>query len=181
MAENEQVDPLAEEAYQLAYEYEATYGNCSQCVFGAVQDVLEIGDDATFQAAHTLAGGCALTSEGTCGALSGGLLAIGAVYGRDKAHFAGGKNKESSRIAKRLFDRFQQEFGGVLCSQVQTRLMGRSFNLWTDMKEFEAAGGHKDKCPTVTGRSAQWVVEILLEERKNAVSRAAADTASPAK
>lgn len=181
MAENKQVDPLAEEAYQLAHEYEASYGNCPQCVFGAVQDVLEIGDDQTFQAAHTLAGGGALTSLGTCGALTGGLLAIGAVYGRDKAHFAGGKAQESSRIAKRLFDRFQLEFGGVLCSEVQTRLMGRSFNLWTDGNEFEAAGGHKEKCPTVTGRTARWVVEILQEERQNAALRAAGDPAAPRK
>ncbi len=168
MEEQKTVDPLAVEAYQLAHEYEATHGNCAQCVYAAVQDVLGIGDDATFQAAHTLAGGCALTSEGTCGALTGGLLAIGSVYGRDKAHFAGGKNKDSYRLAKQLFDRFQREFGGVQCGQVQTKLMGRSFNLWTDFKEFEAAGGHKDKCPTVTGRAAQWTVQILLEEKERA-------------
>lgn len=160
---------LAQEAYDFAHEYEATYGNCAQCVYVAVQDVLEIGDDATFKAAHTLAGGCALTSDGTCGALASGLLAIGSVYGRDKAQFAGGRNKDSYRIAKRLVDRFTDEFGGVLCREVQTKLMGRSFNLWTDFKEFEAAGGRKDKCPTVTGKAARWVVEILLDEKEKAM------------
>ncbi len=159
---------LAEVAYKLAHEYEGAYGSCAQCVFGTVQDVLEVGDDATFQAAHTLACGCALTSEGTCGALNGGLLAIGAIYGRDREHFAGGPTQDSYRIAKRLFDRFKEEFGGVLCSQVQTKLMGRSFNLWTDVEEFKAAGGLKDKCPTVTGKAAQWTVEILLEEKEKA-------------
>ena len=32
-----------------------------------------------------------------------------------------------------------------------------------DYEEFERAGGHKDKCPSVAGNVAVWVAEILLE------------------
>lgn len=169
-------EELAQEAYDLAYEYERSYQNCAQAVFCAIQDVLEIGDDATFQAAHPFAAGCALTSQGTCGAVNGALLAIGSVYGRDKAHFAGGsRNKDSYRLSKRLVDRFNEEFGGILCCDVQTKLMGRSFNLWTDNKEFERAGAHVDKCPSVTGKVARWAVEMLLEQREKAAQTAAGE------
>ena len=32
-------------------------------------------------------------------------------------------------------------------------------------KEFEKAGAHVDKCPSVSGKVAKWCVEIILEEK----------------
>jgi C_GCAxxG_C_C family probable redox protein len=136
-------------------------------VLAAIQDALGGIGDEVFKAGHALAGGGALTTRGTCGALSGGLMAISCQHGRDRANFVKGRNRRCNALGKRLFDRFVEEYGSPVCRDVQTRLMGRSFDMWdpNDYKAFEQAGGHMEKCPTVTGNTARWVAEILLEEK----------------
>lgn len=155
-----------DKAYALAFENEQKIGCCSQCVLAAIQDVLGGIDDAVFKAAHTLAGGGALTTGGTCGALAGGMLALGSHYGRDRAHFAQGQHfMPSYRLGKQLQDRFVAEFGSPVCAEIQKKILGKSFDLWNrdDFKAFEAAGGHLDKCPHVAGQVAKWITEILIK------------------
>ncbi len=35
------------------------------------------------------------------------------------------------------------------------------------MEEFEKAGAHVDKCPTVSGNAARWTAEVILNENLN--------------
>ncbi len=157
-------------AYSLAYENEQKYGGCPQCVLAAIQDVLGIVDDATFKASHGLAAGGGLSAGGTCGALAGGMLALSAKCGRDRAHFGNGRFLQSYELAKQLYDRFVAEFGSPICADVQTRLLGRRFNMWDtkDFKAFEEAGGHRDKCPKVAGKVAGWTTEMLINVAEQA-------------
>ncbi len=164
---------VLDQAYRSAYEYEQTFGCCPQCVLAAIQDVLGIGGDDLFKAAHGLAGGGALSQAGTCGALIGALLAIGAAHGRGRADFAAGPNMKSYALAKKMFDAFVEEFGSPICADIQTREMGRSFDLW-DPKDFEAflaAGGHGDKCPNVAGTAAKLAAGVLLEAEAKATRK----------
>jgi len=68
---------------------------------------------------------------------------------------------------QKLYDRFVEEFGSCFCKDVQKRIFRRSYNLWDpeDYKEFEKAGAHVDKCPSISGKVAKWCVEIILEEK----------------
>lgn len=161
---------IVDKAYSLAYENEQKYGCCPQCVLAAIQDVLGTVDDATLKASHALAGGGGLSTGGTCGALSGGMLALSTKYGRDRANFGTGRFMGSYRLGKRLHDRFVTEFGSPICAEVQTGLFGRSFDMWDvkDFKAFEEAGGHRDRCPSVAGRVAGWTAEMLIEAEENA-------------
>jgi C_GCAxxG_C_C family probable redox protein len=159
---------LPEKAYQLAFRYEAELGSCPQCVLAAIKETLGIGDEETIKAADALAGGTALSTNGTCGALVGGMLAISSILGRDYDEFKKGKRvRNVFRYAKKLYDRFVEEFGSCTCKGVQKKIFGRSFNLWDpkEYKEFEKAGAHIDKCPEVSGKVAKWVAELILEEK----------------
>ncbi|MCL5735608.1 MAG: C-GCAxxG-C-C family protein [Actinobacteria bacterium] len=149
--------------YDAAFQYERTNGCCAQCVLAAVQDVLGRGTDDIFQASHTLSAGGGLTTMGTCGALAGALLAVGSVYGRTREDFASGPGQASFVVAKEVFDGFVGEFGGATCAEVQTKVMGRSFNMWdsNDFQAFLKAGGHEDKCPHVVGFAARLAGEYL--------------------
>ena len=164
-AEPQNAQELADRAYSLAYENEQKYGCCPQCVLAAIQDVMGGVDDATFKASHGLAAGGGLSAGGTCGALAGGMLALSAKYGRDRAQFGKGRFLESYQLAKRLNDRFVAEFGSPICGEVQTKIIGRPYNLWDpqDLKAFNEAGGHRDKCPKVVGTVAGWTAEMLIE------------------
>ncbi|MBI4306585.1 MAG: C_GCAxxG_C_C family protein [Chloroflexi bacterium] len=158
---------MIDKAYSLAYEYEQRHGNCPQCVLAAMQEVFGAVDDEVFKAAHGLAGGAALSTKGTCGALTGAMLAISSKYGRDRQSFARGGFSASYKLSKRLLDQFVAEFGSPICQDIQTKLLGRSFDMWdrNDYKAFELAGGHTDKCPAVAGKAAMWTAELLLEEQ----------------
>jgi len=156
---------LSTKAYELAYKYEAEQGSCPQAVLSAIYETLNLGDPKTIQAADGLAGGTALSNKGTCGALVGGILAIGAIVGRTYQDFSEGKRKRRVfQYAKNLLDRFEEQYPGPLCHEVQKNLFGRSYVL-SNPKEyelFEKAGAHIDKCPSVAGNVAKWTVEILI-------------------
>ncbi len=158
-------EELLEEIGSNGYRYEQTFGNCPQCVLASVMEALGDFDDAVFKASFTLAGGGGLSAKGTCGALVGGLMAIASRYGRDREHFDQKTYRPISLKGRELLDRFVAEYGSPICGDVQTKIMGRSFDL-TDPDEyhaFELAGGHDDKCPSVVRNAAVWTAEILLE------------------
>jgi len=160
---------ILKKAYDLAYRYEAERGSCPQSVAAAIFEALNIGDPKIIQAADSLAGGTALSTEGTCGALVGGLLAIGAVVGRSYQDFSAGKRKRRVfQYSKKLYDKFVKEYGAPLCKNVHMKLFGRTFNLMDpkDYAEFERLGAHVDKCPSVSGNVARWTAEIIIDIKK---------------
>lgn len=166
--DRETKEKLANQAFELGVKYEMEYLNESQCTLAAIQDTLGMRNDDIFKAVNGLAGGTAVTGIGVCGALSAGIVAIGSKLGRERSHW---KDPDKIRwrtyeVSRKLCQRFIDEYGGILCGDILTRLLGRRYNLWdpADYKEYEKAGGHnKENCPTVAGNAAKWTVEILLE------------------
>jgi len=163
MPEDPNERSAAERAHDIGYRYEAEYGSCSQCVLAAVNDVLGGVDDEVFRASHGLAGGVGMSGQGTCGALSGGIMALGTRSGRKREEFETVRQVPVHELSKRLYDRFIEEYGAPTCRKVQARIFGRSFDLWDDdeVQLFLDMGGHEDKCPSVVGNVAKWVCEIL--------------------
>jgi len=160
-------EDLPNKAYALAFQYEAARGSCPQCVLAALKETLNIGDDSIFQASHGLTGGTALSSKGTCGALAGGMMAISVLIGRTYQEFSAGEKKRLVfRYTRHLYDRFIQEYGSPLCCDVQKKLFGRSYVLLDkkEYEEFEQAGAHVDKCPSVAGNTAKWTAELICNE-----------------
>ena len=163
---NSQKDIL-DDVYQRAFQYEARLGSCPQCVLAALKETLNVGDDSIFKASQGLAGGTALSSEGTCGALAGGMIAIGSLVGRTYQEFSEGQKKRLVfKYTRQLYDRFVREYGSSLCCGVQKKIFGRSYIL-LDKQQYEAfekAGAHVDKCTSVAGNAAKWTAEIILNE-----------------
>ncbi len=157
---------ILEEVEKLAYKYEQLYGGCSQCVVGAVKEVLGGISDDVFKSATGLAGGVGLTGN-TCGALTGGVMVLSVFLGRDYDNFADPERIrfETFRLAKELVERYEKEYGTVVCDEIKEKIMGRTYDLWDEKEyqEFLAAGGHDDKCPSVCGKAARWAVEILMD------------------
>jgi len=159
---------LKDKAYKLGLKYERSKHECAQCVVAALQEVLQIKDEGAFRAAYPLSGGVGDTTNGNCGALSGGVMILGYLYGRGKEDFE--QNIPHQRVlylAKKLHNRFIQEYGSCRCRDIHIKLFGRSFDLWNedDEKAFEEAGGHEDKCPVVVAKACAWTVEIIQGER----------------
>lgn len=155
--------------YESAHRFEQIYHGCTQCALAALMDTFpEIHNPGAFKAASGLGGGVGLSGEGSCGGLTGGVLAVGLFFGREIDSFDDpeGNRFTSYRVARRLADRFKEEYGSLICKDIQTQVLGRPYRLY-DPEEFNAfvkAGGHSTECPKVVGLSARWTAEIMLDE-----------------
>jgi C_GCAxxG_C_C family probable redox protein len=152
---------LGEQAYEKAVKYELDYGCCPQCVLATVQETVGGVDDQTIKASHGLSGGGALLGEGVCGALTGGLMALSAKYGRDRDKLDKGRFINNFKKSKELTERFRAEFGGVTCKELQQQFTGRTYDMWNaeEYKAFDQARGQQ--CARATGTVTKWVVEML--------------------
>ena len=155
------ISALADEAAAKAKRYELDYGSCPQCVLVAIQETVGIVDDATIKASHGLAGGGALMGKGMCGALTGALIAISAQHGRDRDKLSKGRFMTNYQKCKELTERFQAEFGGLTCEDLQQSFTGQTYDLWQadQYKAFNTARGLK--CAEATATVTRWAVEML--------------------
>jgi len=152
---------LAEEAYQKAFEYDLEYGCCPQCVLTAVKETAGYVTDETIKASHGLSGGGALSGAGACGALTGGLMALGAKRGRDADKLDKGRCMKNFQEGHKLVERFRETFGGITCEELQHRFTGETYDMWQpeQYKAFSDARG--DQCARATAEVTRWVVEML--------------------
>lgn len=156
-------------AGELAALYEDTYHGCAQCVLLAVEEALGLECPEVFKAVTGLSGGLGCLGH-TCGALTGGVVALGTVVGRTledlKAHSRVHWNNYA--LVKELVDRFSSRFGDDLsCRAVQTEVLGRSFDLWDpeDRAAFREREGTSFGCSDVASSAARWTVEIILDRK----------------
>lgn len=154
-------EELAAQAYQRAYELDAKFGCCPQCVLTAVKETIGGVSDETIKASHGLSGGGGLMGDGICGALSGGLIALGTRKGRDADKLHKGRGMANFQVGRQLVERFRREFGGISCEHLQQRFSGRTWDFWKpgEYEAFSAARG--DQCAHATGLVTQWVIEML--------------------
>ncbi|MFX0197489.1 MAG: C-GCAxxG-C-C family protein [Candidatus Hodarchaeota archaeon] len=151
---------------QEAHDNEVLFWGCSQAVLGALQRHFNLGNSETFKAATAFAGGVGRSRE-ACGALLGGVMAIGLVYGRAK--FEDGKVcmeqpefLEALVRASRLCDRFKEKFGSLRCGDIRISIRGDDYREYTRYNTLENFKDH-DKCGDVTGPAARLAAEIILQ------------------
>ena len=144
---------------ESAYNYEKTYHGCAQWVLWAIQDHLQVGNEATFRSASALAAGVALMGD-SCGALVAGMMTLGLVFGRQKIEDF--PQLASSFVSARtLYARFREEFGSCLCRDVMTAQIGRFYDLATEYQRFQEAGGY-ERCSRVVAKTARMAAELIL-------------------
>jgi len=161
-------DEILDVAFNKAKQYEMKSGGCSQCTLSGIFDALGVQNDDIFKAATGLVDGVGLTGAGHCGALSGGVLAIGYFFGRTKEEFSDmTKLVKANLLSKKLLDRFVKKYGTCRCVDLQTSFFGRFYNLY-DPDEMKAAmkAGLLETCSTLVGEVARITTEIILEAQE---------------
>ncbi len=149
---------FVEDARRRAYDYDFKCHGCSQAVVRTFLDVFEEENTWLFMSASPFAAGMSMTGN-NCGALIGGLMILGVVFGR--RNMAEGMEGiiEGIRPARRLVKHFQRRFDTLNCIEI-TR---------TDLADpikadaYFASGG-LDKCAGVTGEVAAFVADLLYDE-----------------
>jgi len=164
----EQKANIIQRALSLGSEYEKTVTGCCQCTIAAIQDALEIRNDAVFKAGSGLTAGGGVSCEGSCGGFTGGVMVMSSVFGRRRERWDNDKEEKdcAHRMARALLDKFNREYGSNICRTIHGAIFGRDFDLMDarDREAFEKLGAHVDKCTSVVGKAAAWATELILEE-----------------
>jgi C_GCAxxG_C_C family probable redox protein len=100
-------------------------------------------DDQILRMTSGLAGGVGRTRKELCGALSGGVLVIGALYGRTQPDV---DDKFCLNLAARFRENFAQEFGSTICGDLRESGYG-------------SEGGRP--CSELAERAARMLLEML--------------------
>ena len=148
LGENDRIDignkgnDIIEKAYKLGFELEKKHGGCARCTVAALQKSIEFvpGNKALFRTASCLDGGATPRGVQNCGAFTGSGMVIGWVCGNEKF----GNTRLSHKLIRKVYERFEAEYGSVLCKDVRTK-------------------ANKD-CPKVVGTAAKWTAEVLLRQ-----------------
>jgi C_GCAxxG_C_C family probable redox protein len=140
--------------------------NCAQTTFFVLSEQFGLGGNEILKALTPLPG---MAERGeTCGAITGALMAMGLIYGRDKLD--DWEKYRSSLIPTNKFcTQFQQELGSSLCCQIQERAFGKSYNLMDpdDLREFQRAGA-TSKCSKVVQKACRLAADIILDTAEKA-------------
>lgn len=127
---------IIKKAEELGIEYEAKYKGCGQCTFLAIIDALRWGGlelipedmgDRLFSGICVLSGGVSMTGDGTCGAVTSSVLAIGLALGIPRE----GQNDSLLRSAyatvrNTILDKYYREYRSILCKDVQRKFFGKA-------------------------------------------------------
>jgi C_GCAxxG_C_C family probable redox protein len=132
------------------------------CAKGAALPVMEefgLGNMEVIKALSPFPG-LGLTGR-TCGAVSGGLIALGLYFGGDDL-----LNYQTNRAAmtatRQFLERFEEEIGATQCEDVQAVVFGHYLNPWVNSDDFKQAKGY-ERCSLVAGTGARLAAEIIIE------------------
>lgn len=100
-------------------------------------------------------GGCG----SVCGAVTGGLMAIGTRYGTNEP--SAQKRSKASELARRFYRQFEKQNGSVMCREV----IGFDLSSAEQLKKAQEAGVFKEKCTLFVKKA----VEILTALSQDAV------------
>lgn len=164
---------ILENAYRLSKDYEKNCTGCAQSAVAGLLEALGLPRENLFKAASGLADGIGLSRDGSCGALTGSAMVLGFFFGRGREeHHDIMKPMKSYILCRELYDYFIAQHGTSRCCELQTRLMGRSYNLLSpgDLRRAWKTG-MLEHCSEVVGWTARKTAEIILRERTDSASR----------
>lgn len=126
---------------------------CSEAVVQTINDALgQPFDPSIVKMASSFPVGLG-KAQCLCGAVSGGEMALGMVYGRVKGE---AMNPKMFEHAKGLHDWCKAEYKSTCCRVITRQWNGDNF----------MSPERKQHCIKITGQVAEWVARVLIEDGK---------------
>jgi C_GCAxxG_C_C family probable redox protein len=139
--------------------------HCAQSSFLALRDQFGLDGEQVIKALTPMPG---IAERGeTCGAVTGPLMAMGLIYGRDLHHLDDWDAYQKSLVPTgRFCKQFEKEYGTTLCSKVQEGKFGRCYHLTdpVELKEFQNAGA-TEHCSEVVKSAVHMAAEVILDDQ----------------
>ena len=117
--------------------------SCSQCSLLTIQEMFDLPGEDVLKAATGFAGGIGRMGS-VCGAVLGSVMALGLFYGRDRetmkhpdaevrAQRRGEIELKIGTLIKKLCAKFDQEYGSIICNDIETKIFGGPLTNGTPM------------------------------------------------
>ena len=132
-----------------------------------MQEKLHAGSPEVFKAGSALSGGVARQGD-SCGALTGAIMAVGCVVGRERLEDIE-QYQKAILPASQVYNLFKEKIGHTLCWEIHKIRYGGVYRLFVpeEREAFHRMGGHgRTGCPEVCGVAARIAAEIILEIRE---------------
>jgi C_GCAxxG_C_C family probable redox protein len=129
--------------------------NCAQSVLYAFCEDFGMSREEALKVSCAFGAGMGRMGD-TCGAVSGGLMAIGLKYGKFREDDEAAKEKTYA-LAQELARRFQERNGTVVCRE----LLGLEIGTHEGAKMFKEKGYHASRCTKYVRDAAEIAEELL--------------------
>lgn len=153
-------DAFVEDLEKRTYTTEIACHGCSQVIVQTFLDVFGEDNPAVSMASSPFAAGMALTGN-TCGALIGGLMVLGMVFGRRDVHEGMEGILAGIKPLRRMIRTFEEKRGGkIACREITGTDLA-------DPKKAEAyfGSGGLERCARMMAEVSGYVGRVLYEER----------------
>lgn len=130
--------------------------NCAQSVLMTIAEYWKIKDEMIPKIATAFVGGMGMCSS-VCGAVTGGLMAIGIKYGTSKPYDESiVESKRAIRLSEIFYRKFEEQNGSVICRELISLDLSKAEQLKKALKEqvFEK------KCPLLVKSAVEIIVSI---------------------
>lgn len=142
-----------QEAVELALLRFTSGSSCAESVLGAMAKYYGIEDPLIPRISTPFGAGCG-RMQLTCGALTGGLMVIGLMQGRDSSD----QDKEPAyKLARGLAEYFKTKATSTNCSEI----IGIDLNNPGKTAEFRANEGFEKTCNPLVVSVCKWLIEYL--------------------
>ena len=149
---------LQQRAFQRAHELMMAGWNCSQSVMLTMQELLEIPERGVLKAATGFGGGIGNVGS-LCGALAGGVMTLGLLYGRAESSELTEKEK-TYLLCAQWHERFVEAIGGSSCREI----LGVDLRDPTARKKYWSDPENRERCASRTAGTAARLLMMLIEE-----------------
>jgi C_GCAxxG_C_C family probable redox protein len=119
--------------------------HCSEAMLVGVGSLLFPLNPQTIKMSTGFAGGIGSSKAGLCGALSGGVMVIGGLYGRTDPKVS---DEKCQQLCADFQRRFEKEFGCVQCAELKANWVGKP---------------GQERCVQLVEKAAEILLEILGE------------------
>ncbi len=149
-----------------ALEYHDACHSCAQSAVMALQDALEMENDAVARASTAMTGGIAGQGD-VCGALLGAVMIVSMVHGVDRQSLKNVEKLVNTMVKTReLYDWFVQKYGTTNCKRMVTDFGNGVFYDMGTPEGWDKAveTGVLEQCARVIEATVAHVVETIWED-----------------
>ena len=159
-AQGKETEDLSEREERVQQIWDSGF-NCAESVLKACQEIYQLPGAEVVPKVATGFGGGIGRKGSVCGALTGGIMALGLEMGRMDPKDAQARDRLYA-ISRGLYERFEREFGTVLCYN----LTQCDLTTPEGQKKAKELNLHKNLCSQFVQGMVKWVGEALEEQRK---------------